>query len=115
MAVRVLLVDDDLKLKDLLASYLEQNEVDGSSGQMPLGLAHARDMRHHNVVRSLFPDHLAQEPRVSRIVLDQQESQEWGLSHSSTRLCGSFTFVSQKSLTLWMRLSNASSCTGFAR
>lgn len=27
MAVRVLLVDDDLKLKDLLASYLEQNEV----------------------------------------------------------------------------------------
>jgi len=42
MAVRVLLVDDDLKLNDLLASYLEQNEVDvtwaadGPSGLLAL-------------------------------------------------------------------------------
>ena len=84
----------------------------GFPARMPLGLAHARDVRHHDVVRGLFPDHLAQEPRVSRTVLDQQESQEWALPHSSTRFCGSFTIVSQKSLTLWTRLSNCSRSTG---
>ena len=65
----------------------------------------------------LLVEHLAEQARVSRVVLDQENRLDAiALAHlASDACCGSLTLVSQKSLMLFTRLSNASSCTGLLR
>ena len=87
------------------------------SGEIRLGLAMPADMDQIVVSsRALLVEHLAKQTRIARIVLDQQKRLDRFVAHPALRsAAASLTFVSQKSLMLLTRTSNASSCTGLLR
>src|ERR1700722_17168053 len=55
------------------------------------------------------------QPDITGIVFDQQERFDSLFGHPACLCCGSFTFVSQKSLMLRTSASNASKSTGLFR
>ncbi len=94
---------------------VEQDDVDGMAGKMDLRLAHGDHVRHLDPVAPLLIEHLPEQPRVAGIVFDQEEDLGRSLAHASSACSGNLTFVSQKSLMLFTRASNSSSCTGLDR
>ena len=94
---------------------VEQDDVDRMLRKMLLGLAHASDVRQLSVVRALLVEHLAEQAGVAGVVFDQQNRFDRFLAHPLCACCGNLAFVSQKSLMLFTRLSNASNCTGLLR
>ena len=67
------------------------------------------------LLRALLVQHLAQQTGVSRVVFDQKKYLDRFSPHPLCSCCGNLTLVSQKSLMLFTRLSNASNCTGLVR
>ena len=99
---------------------IEQDDVDG---MLVPGAPRPRSCTRRASRRScerLLVEHLAQQARVAGVVLDDRRSAavrgRWAsIRARSSAHAGSLTFVSQKSLMLFTRLSNASSCTGLVR
>ena len=60
-------------------------------------------------------EHFPQQPRVARVVFDQEKPLGCLPTHRCSAFDGSLTFVNQKSLMLLTRFSNSSSCTGLER
>src|SRR6202011_5562044 len=89
-------------------TQVEQDNVKRPLRKELLGVAHALHMREFGVVRALLAEHLAEQTGVSRAVFDQQKYFDGFLAHALCLCCGNLTFVSQKSLMLFTRLSNAS-------
>src|ERR1700678_1355650 len=94
---------------------VEQDNVNRAYGQICLGILHAVHMDQFDVVRVLLGEHFAEQTRVSRIILNQENYFYRFWAHPPCLCCGSLTLVNQKSLMLFTRLSNASSCTGLVR
>ena len=84
-------------------------------GKIFLGLAHVTPRASIRHCASLLVEHLAEQAGVSGIILDQEKYFDWFMAHPLHLCCGNLTLVSQKSLMLFTRLSNASSCTGLLR
>jgi hypothetical protein len=75
---------------------------------------HSRPDPHEDGVCVLLVQHLAEQAGVSCVVLNPQQTSD-RLPAQALCCCGSLTLVSQKSLMLVTRPSNASSWTGFLR
>ncbi len=94
---------------------VEQDNVDHMLGKMLLGVADASHLRDFQAMRVMLVDHFAEQARVAGVIFDEEKYLDRFLAHSGRAPRGSLTFVSQKSLMLFTRLSNASNCTGLLR
>ena len=74
-----------------------------------LGFAHALHVRKLDVPRSLVDEHLAEQARISEVVLDEEEDLDRFRVHLPGVGWGNLTLVSQKSLMLFTSASNSSS------
>src|ERR1019366_9421725 len=75
---------------------------------MFLGITHTPHVRQFGVVRTSFLEHLAKQTSVSGIIFNQEKYFHRLFAHPFCLCCGNLTFVSQKSLMLFTRASNAS-------
>lgn len=88
---------------------VEQDDIDRVLRKMALGVAHGLHVRECGVLQTLLLEHLAQQTRVARIILDQQDRSDRFPVHSACVCCGSLTLVSQNSMMLFTSPSNSSS------
>jgi hypothetical protein len=91
---------------------VEHDQIDRVMGEVRFRITHALDMRQLDVVGRLFAEHLAHQASVSGTVFDQENA---GDCHQVLLCWGSSVLINQKSLMLFTRSSNASSCTGLLR
>ncbi len=97
-------------------SQVEQDDVGPALREVPLGVTHGSHERQLDEVRrTLLGEHFAKQASIAAVVLDQENRLGSVGAHPRWPECGSFTFVSQKSLMLFTTLSNASSWTGLLR
>ena len=92
---------------------VQEDDVDRVGGEVHLRRAHVPNMGQVRPARALIDEHLAQQPCIAWIVLDEQDARDCGARTHQSGLCGKVTRVSQKSLMLRTRSSNSSSWTGF--
>ena len=83
--------------------------------KMLLGCTHILHVRQVGTVPTLLAQHLAEQQGVSGVIFDQEKLFDRFLAHPLCSCGNSLTFVSQKSLMLFTRFSNASNCTGLLR
>src|SRR5579862_6147012 len=96
-------------------SQVEQGDVEGTLPKLLFGFTHALGLPHFGFVRSCLIEHLPKQTSVSGVVLDQEKQPKRLPNHAFCLGCGNLTLVSQKSLMLFTKASNASSCTGLLR
>ena len=100
---------------------IQEDDIDDVRREMRFSLRHRLHVDEVRGMRAALVQHLAQQPGIAEVVLDEEKAGDLPekagdlLCHSLFLCCGSFTFVSQKSLMLLTRFSNASSCTGLVR
>src|ERR1700683_2930337 len=94
---------------------VQDDNVNRVVQKMLLCLTDALHVRQFGVLRVLVVEHLAEQSRISEVIFAQEKHSDRFLAHPPCLCCGNLTFVSQKSLMLFTRFSNASSCTGLLR
>ena len=96
-------------------SQIQQDNVDLTRCKMLLGFAHTLHMRQIRAARFVLMEHFAQQTGVSVVIFHHQNDPDRFLTHALCLCRGNLALVSQKSLMLFTRLSNASNCTGLLR
>src|ERR1700730_15163385 len=75
-------------------SQIQQDDVGFAFRKVDHGFTHERQMRHCESARSLLTEHLAEQARVSGVILNHENSH--GLFHHKSPSRGNLTTASQK-------------------